>query len=352
MTEEPEPWTLVRHADVVAAARDPETFSSRVSRFLQIPNGLDGAEHARFRPLVDSFFTPERMRELEPALHEVAATLVASLPRRAQVDAVELGTTYAVRATCGWLGWPASIEAELLHWMRVNHAATRSGELARTRQAAEWFDRIIASLAGARRDAGDSAPDDVTTELLHATVEGRLLTDEEIVSVLRNWTAGDLASIALCVGVVVRYLADHPDVQAQVREQVQDTAALDRAVDEMLRIDDPFVANRRVATREVTVDGRRIGPGEVVVLSWTDANRDPARFGDPDAYRPEENAPGNLVYGTGPHVCPGRPLATLELRLLLRELLAATSWIEPGGVTERELPPLGGFRVAPVVLRG
>lgn len=349
-------WTLLRHDDVRAAAEDPATFSSAVSRFLQIPNGLDGAEHARFRPLVDSFFTPERMAALEPALQEVASSLVAALPRGRAVDAVEeIGATYAVRATCAWLGWPPAIEAELLQWMRVNHSASRSGELRRTTEVAEWFDRIISALTDARRaaeDAPDDAPDDVTAELTRATLDGVPLRDEEIVSILRNWTAGDLASMALCVGVVVRHLADHPDVQLAVRDRADDDAALDRAVDEILRIDDPFVSNRRVATREVTVGDQTIAAGDVVVLSWTAANRDPERFGDPDAFRPEDNAPHNLVYGAGPHVCPGRPLATLELRVLLRELLAATRWIEPAGETEREVPPLGGHRSAPVSLLG
>lgn len=343
-------WVLRGHAAVVAAAEDPTTFSSAVSRHLQIPNGLDGDEHDAFRPLVDSFFTPERMTDLAPRLRPVAAAAVAALPRDVEVDAVaDLGAPYAVRATCTWLGWPLALEGGLLAWMRDNHAATRSGEFARTAAVADRFDEIIRRLTEAR--LGPDAPDDVTTELTRATVDGRLLSDEEIVSVLRNWTAGDLASMALCVGVVTRYLAEHAHVQAHVRRHAGDAAALDRAVDEILRIDDPFVSNRRVATRDVEIGGVAVSEGDRVLLHWTDANRDPEQFGDPDAFRPDEHAPHNLVYGTGPHVCPGRPLATLELRLVLEELLAGTSVIEPGGRPEREEPPLGGYRVAPVVLR-
>lgn len=348
-------WTLLRHEDVVRAAQDPETFSSAVSRHLQIPNGLDGTEHARFRAVTDPFFGPGPMAELAPRLRMVAADVVRTLPEGRPFDAVSaLGSPYAVRATSAWLGWPADLEPELLQWMRDNHAATRSGDLHRTTEVAERFDRMIRTLVDARRDAGDAAPDDVTTELTRATVEGRALTDEEIVSILRNWTAGDLASIALCVGVVARYLSEHPDVQTSVRAGAGDARALDRAIDEILRIDDPFVANRRRATRDVEVGGRAVGAGDVVVFSWTAANRDPDRFGDADAFEPERNAAGNLVYGTGPHVCPGRPLATLELRLVLQELLRATVWLElaPDEESEREVPPLGGYRRAPVVDTG
>lgn len=347
------PYRVLRtHADVVAAAHDPEIFSSAVSRHLQIPNGLDGDDHARWRPLVERWFTPERMADLEPALRPVADAAVELVALDAEVDAVaDLGLPYAVRATCTWLGWPLELEPELLQWMADNHAANRSGETAHTAAVAERFDELIRRLTSVRREAGVDAPDDVTTELVRADIDGRALEDIEIVSILRNWTAGDIASAALCVGVVARTLADRPDVQRQVREAADDAASLDRAVDEILRIDDPFVSNRRVATRDATLCSHAVTEGERVLLHWTDANRDPDRFGDPDAFAPERNAEHNLVYGTGPHVCPGRPLATLELRLVVRALLSRTSWIDPGGAPEREEPPLGGYRVAPVVLR-
>ncbi|WP_204163932.1 cytochrome P450 [Nocardioides solisilvae] len=322
-------WLLTRHADVVAAASDPVTFSSAVSRHLQVPNGLDGEEHARFRPLVDSFFAADRMAALEPLLRPVAAAAVAALPVGVPVDAVEdLGRPYAVRATCTWLGWPDALEPTLLAWMAENHAATASGDPGRTAAVAARFDEIIRSLTEPRRAAGDDAPDDVTSELVRARVEGRALTDEEVVSVLRNWTAGDISSVALCAGVVVRHLAARPEVQRHLRTHRDDAAALDRAVDELLRIEDPFLFNRRVATRDTTIGGARIAAGERVLLAWPSANRDPDRFGDPDAFRPDENAPHNLVYGTGPHVCPGRPLAALELRVVLEELLDATARVE------------------------
>lgn len=360
-----EPHVVCRHADVVAAATDPATYSSAVSRHLQIPNGLDGEEHARFRPLVESFFTPDRMAELTPGLESLAREAVASLPRDREVDAMaDLGTPYAIRATCTWLGWSLEMEDELREWMRDNHAATRSGEYARTAEVAARFDAIIRRLVdersapdtgGTTAPAGDATPrppHDVTTELIGSRVEGRPLTEEEIVSVLRNWTAGDIASVALCVGVVLRYAAEHPAVQDRLRAVLEDDEALDLALDEILRIDDPFVANRRVATRDARLGDLEVAEGERLLLSWTEANRDPARFDDPDRYDPEGNADGNLVWGIGPHVCPGRPLAMLELRVLVRTLLGATGRVKAVGTPVREEPPLGGYRTAPVLLRG
>lgn len=344
-------WTLFSHADVTAVALDHTTFSNAVSQHLQVPNGMDGAVHSAYRAVVDRYFTPERMHALEPRVRHVADDLVAGLDVPGPVDAVALGARFAVRAQSAWLGWPAALEEELLGWVAENRAATRSRDRARTTAAARHFTAIIRSLTQERRDAGEHAPDDVTTELVRDRVDGRPLTDDEIVSILRNWTGGDLGSMALCAGVVLTYLADHPDLQAHLRAGVPDRE-LDRVLDEILRIDDPFVSNRRIATEPVTIGGRHVAAGDQVLVSWTAANRDPRIFGDPDGFEPDAHAPYNLVWGIGKHVCPGRPLATLELRALTRAVLAATSAVEPDPdrPRERERPPAGGLASAPLVL--
>ncbi|HET7725158.1 MAG TPA: cytochrome P450, partial [Propionibacteriaceae bacterium] len=339
---------LCRHADVVAAANDPATYSSRVSRFLQVPNGLDGEEHLAARALLDPFFAPSRMASLEPAVAAVARELVDAVPYGSAVDAVgDLGARFAVRAQSVWLGWPRLLEDELLRWMDDNHAATRSGDADRTRAVAERFDAIIRRLVTARR--GQDAPDDVTTELVRLRDgSGSRIPDEVLVSVLRNWTGGDLGSMALAAGVVVHRLATDPQLQDRLRTAPDKD--VDAALDEILRIDDPFVANRRVLTTDVIVGGCPVAHGRHVVLNWTAANRDPAAFPEPERFDPEANAARNLVYGTGPHACPGRPLATLELRVLVRTLLSRGRLSPAAQPAERERPPLGGFSRVPVVL--
>ena len=215
---------------------------------------------------------------------------------------------------------------------------------------AHRFDAIIHRLLSVRRLRRPGRPADLTEELMQVRHhDGRPLGEDEIVSVLRNWTGGDLGSLALCTGVTLYWFATHPELQDELRSASD--AAFDLAVDEILRIDDPFVSNRRVATRYAVLRDQAIAPGEQLVVNWTAANRDPAVFPDPDAYDPHGNAAANLVYGTGPHVCPGRPLATLELRVLLRAVLAGHRVrLAPGTTPEREQPPVGGFRRVPVIL--
>jgi cytochrome P450 len=89
-----------------------------------------------------------------------------------------------------------------------------------------------------------------------------------------------------------------------------------------------------------------------VYLNWTSANRDETVFGDPDDYRPHAHAAQNLVYGTGIHACPGRPLATLELVVAVETLLAGTRRVEldAGTAPARETYPLGGWRRVPIRL--
>lgn len=336
-------WVLLRHDLVRAVASDSARYSNAVSRHLQLPNGLDGDEHAAFRRALDPFLDPAALAPHRVTFEAIAAELVASLPRGDAVEAVhEIGAPFAVRAQSAWLGWPRELEHRLLVWITANHAATRSGDPLRTAEVADDFDDIIRSVLTGRRARPE--PIDVTDRLLRVEVGGRPLTDAEIISVLRNWTGGDLGSIALCLGVLVHELACRPGVQTRLRAGVPD-AELDLVIDELLRIDDPFVSNRRVSTRPVDLNGISLPAGARVKLHWTSANRDAAVFGDADNFDPAGHAADNLVYGTGRHACPGRALATLELRIAVRALLAGTSTIvlDPERPAEREVAPVGGW---------
>lgn len=335
------------HAEVVRLAHDPETFSSIVSRHLQVPNGLDGAAHAEMRHLLDPFMDADAVAQLLPELERIAADLVARLDAAdAPFGAVaDLGARFAVRAQSAWLGWLPEWEEPLLQWVADNRVASRAGHPRATAEIADRFDAIIRELLRRRRE---HPRDDVTTRLMglrHS--DGSALRDDELVSILRNVTGGDLGSLALCTGVIVHWLAVHPEHQDHLA--AASDADLDAAIDEILRADDPFVSNRRRVTRQTEVGGCPVHAGQIVVLDWRAANRDPAVFAEPDAFDPAAHAAANLVYGTGPHVCPGRLLATAELRVLVRALLTAGR-IEPAGDPEREQAPVAGFRTVPVRL--
>ncbi|MBY6061404.1 cytochrome P450 [Microbacterium esteraromaticum] len=358
---------LTRHADVVAAARDAHTFRSCTSQHLHVPNGMDGDEHRAYRTVVDRQMTPQIVTALQPLFDTAAREIVTALPTGDVFDAVaDLGEAFAVRAQCRWLGWPVEVEDELRAWMARNYAAARHPDPAVNARIAADFDALVRRQVDAHRAARTANPHvaaDGTHRLLDERVHGRPLTDDEIVSILRNWTAGDLGSLARCVGVVVHRLATRPRWQQRMRvlsrrlrDEGADAVALraewDAILGECLRLDDPFVANRRVTTCPVTTStGVRIDEGAMVLLDWTAANLDPEVFAD--RFDPAGHADDNLVFGTGPHVCPGRDLSYAELGAVIMALLDGSALIEPARDEHpiRHEPPLGGWARVPVSRR-
>ena len=336
-------WSLFRHEDVMRVLQDHETFSNAASNHLSIPNAMDPPEHTPYRQIVERYFGAEQMAAFEPVCQAIAATLIGDQRRG---EAFELMTRFAqpfaLRIQCAFMGWPDTLHEPLREWIGKNHRATRAGDRSAMAQIAVEFDGHIKRQLVVRRDAGDQAGDDVTTQLLQEHIHGRPLSDEEIVSIVRNWTVGELGTIAASVGILVHYLATHAALQAELRRQPGDLAA---AIDEILRLHAPLIANRRITTRAVEIGGRKLDAGERLTLIWAAANRDEAVFGDPDAFDPQHNRDNNLLYGAGVHVCPGAPLARLELRVLMQALLASTTDISLVSSPPPELAafPASGF---------
>ncbi|MCB0749343.1 MAG: cytochrome P450 [Ignavibacteriae bacterium] len=342
-------WELLKHADIVEVVMDHERFSNAVSRYLQIPNGLDGDEHTQYRKVIDRYLSKEALQPYIPSFQRVAAQLMTELPKGVVLDAVSnIGAVFAVRAQCEWLGWPSKLEPRLLKWIADNHAAARSKNRKTMEKVAKQFDEIILSIIRSRRAKEAKENDDVTTQLCHDATYGRPLTETELISILRNWTGGDLGTIALCVGVIVHQIAQKPTLVEQLRT-AKDTE-VEAFIDEVLRIDDPFVSNRRVTTCPVRIGGQDIPSGAKVKLNWISANRDELIF-DKNEFNPDRNKANNLIYGAGKHTCPGRLLATWELRIMLQTLLSSVQTIKlaPNQQVEREIAPLGGFHRVPIV---
>jgi len=337
-------WMVSAHDVVTHVALDDATFSSATSRYMQIPNGLDGAEQDAFGALIDRYMTHERVDELRPMFTATATRVVSdAIDRGGVVDAVGLGARFAVKASAAWLGWPQQVEAELLDWVRANWEASRSGKFSETAAVAAWYNTIIDGLITSRQR---HPTQDMTMELINDTFLGRKLTREEITSILRNWTGGDLGSMALCIGVCLAHMSDDERLQQQLRDNDLSPHLWHQIIDEMLRLDDPFVANRRVARADVEVGGVRIQAGQRVYLNWTQANQDSRVFQEFD---PQQNAPNNLVYGVGRHVCPGRYLASEQPRIFLQAVLQRTTNIAPADKERtRSLPPAGGYAEVPL----
>jgi cytochrome P450 len=297
---------------------------------------MDPPEHTAYREALAPVFDDERMAGVEDRCRQIAAALIGPMVERGSAEVVgSFAEPFALRTLCALLGWAEELWECLGGWTHGNqHAA-----LTRDRSAGRALARLITehvmdNLSQHRTHEGE----DVTDALLATTVGGARLTDEQIVSVLRNWIAGE-GTVAGGIGLLALHLAEQPELQDRLRAY---PALIPNAVEEILRVDGPLVANRRTVTRPVEIRGRGIGEGDSISLMWIGANRDPETFVDADQVQIDRDTSGSLVWGRGIHVCLGAPLARLELRIAVEELLARTSRFEISGEIRRSAYPANG----------
>lgn len=344
-------WSIFRHADVMRVLQDHKTFSNAVSEHLSAPGGMDPPEHTAYRTIIDRYFTTERMAAFEPVCRDIVVNLLEEAIQVQQVELVDaFALPFAARAQCDFLGWPSNLHEELIRWTRKNHAATFAQDRHAMSDIAREFESLIDELLEMRLRARARPEDDVMASLMHEKVWGRPLSNEEIASILRNWTVGEIGTLAAAVGILVEYLASHADIESQLRSN---PSLLPSAIDEILRIHGPLVASRRITTQLVEIGGRRIDAGERISLNWVSANRDGRVFNEPDRFCLDRDPRKNLLYGAGLHVCPGAPLARLELRICLEELLNRTVEIRRSRENRPTMSvyPASGFAQLPLEVR-
>lgn len=338
-------WSLFRHEDIATVLDDPKTYSN-VSRYLAIPNGMDPPVHGRYREALASNFEPDQMAKVEPRAREIAATLLGPLRSSGEVEFMEsFATPFVLKTLCALLGWPEQQWECLGGWVHGSQQAAFNKDSAAGKALASLFsEHVKINLNAHRASPRDAA--DATDALLSTEVDGVRLDDDQIVSVLRNWTAGH-GTVAAGLGILALHLAQETELQDRLRS---DPSLIPAAIEEILRVDGPLVANPRTTTREVKIQGRSIPKGERLTLMWIAANRDPRAFDEPNVVKVERNMADGLVWGHGIHLCQGASLARLEMRVALEELLSRTKRFEfaGGDGARRTVYPSNGLAVLPL----
>jgi len=324
-------WIVTRYADVRTVLTDPRLAKdvhrwpgggrSRPSEATGVHAHMlhaDPPDHTRLRHLVQKAFTPRRTAQLRPRAEEIAAGLLEEMAA-ARGDVTDLLGAYArplpITVLCELLGIPAADRA----WIAVTVAAydERAQHQRVERELAAYFteliatrragpgDDLVSALALARDNAGGAA-DGLTGNELLATVF--LLVMAGFDTTVNLIASGTLA------------LLTHPGEMARLR---QDPSLLPAAVEELLRFTNPVNhANDRFTTQDVPVGDVVIPAGEWVLPATSSANRDPARFPDPDRLDLGRDTSGHLAFGHGVHHCLGAPLARMEAEVALGALLA------------------------------
>jgi len=328
-------WSLFRHRDVMFALERPDIFSNVVSQHASIPNGMDQPEHTAYREMVESYFSPEVLDAFFPTCRHLCVASAEHALEAGELEVMtELALPFAARVQCAFLGWPESLHEALVRWHQANQRAIFAQDRDALRDLAEAFEGLVATQLQERMGPDQAVSgDDLTARLMSEEVQGRRLDSNELASIFRNWTVGEIGTISAAIGILLEFLARHPALQHRLREEEQ---LLPQAIDEILRLHNPLLSNRRVTRCPVELQGHSLEVGSKIALMWPAANRDPRVFEAPETFRLDRDPGPNLLYGAGIHVCPGAGLARMELQELCKELLRSTTDI----ALQPEHPPV------------
>ncbi|ATL32471.1 cytochrome P450 [Streptomyces formicae] len=274
----------------------------------------DPPDHTRLRKMLTPEFTHRRIRRLGPRIEEIVEERLDHVERAGQpADLVErFATPVAGAVLCELIGVPRDDRGDFLRRCHT-HLATGQGRQRRA-SAGNAFTRYLAALVARQR----ADPDEGFIGML-VRDHGEEFTDKELRGVCVLLMLAGLDNISGMIGLGTLALLQHPDQLAALR---RDPAALDRAVDELLRhLSVPHAPTPRTALEDVTVAGRRIKAGDTVVCSIPMANRDPALTALPDRLDLMREPVAHVAFGHGIHHCLGAALARQELRIAFAALL-------------------------------
>ena len=281
---------------------------------------LEPPDHTRLRGLVTRAFVSRQVERLRPEIESLAGALIDQFPA-GPFDLLDAyATPIPVRVIAALLGVPADMAPQLLAWSHAMVAMYQFGRNAAVEQAANTAARGFSAFIRAEIAIRRARPrDDLLTQLVIANAEGTRLTDSEIVgTAILLLNAGHEASVH-AIGNGVKAILESGLDSAALLSSPAATAA---TVEEMLRFDPPLHMFTRHALEDVEIGGARLKLGDQIGLLLGAANRDPARYADPDVFDPARDASGHTSFGAGIHFCLGAPLARLEFEVALPLLFA------------------------------
>jgi cytochrome P450 len=328
-------WLPTRYEDIEAIARNSEQFSSITVSvtgpkpgegplFVGPPVTLDPPRHTPARRLLLPAFSPKAIERLTPITRGIARELIAAVEHRLVATgdgsadaAVDYAQHLPVRVIAGMIGLPLEEEARFTDWViRILKVGATDLEVQSEagREVREYFAEQIE-----QHRADPSPPDDLITYLVNARIDGEPLERKHMIGVLYVLLLAGIDTTWSSLGSSLWHLATHPDDRARL---VAEPQLLPTAVEELLRLYAPATM-ARIVTEEVEVGGRRLCPGERVLLPFPAANRDPAVFDRPDEAVLDRPVNRHASFGLGIHRCLGSNLARMELQVGLEEWLAA-----------------------------
>lgn len=332
-------FLVSRWEDIVAIVRNPDVFSNRIGPLNdQILGGprvggtLDGPwatsfadppEHRPQRAISASLVARDRLRTYEPVIRRNADELIdAFLPRgRAELRS-EFAALLPRRVMMDLFGFPREDEPDFIRWAsgqgpvgsKLASPEERAKEQHNRLELAAYFERHV-------RDRLASPGDDYVSVFVHDQVERDGELDlPYVLAELTNLFAAGNGTTAHMLASALLMLLQHPEQLERVRA---DRSLIRPMLEEVIRLEGPIQWNQRVVKEDVQLHGVHIAEGSIVIIVWAAANRDEAKFDDPDRFDFDRAGlvKQHLAYGQGTHMCLGAPIARLEGQVAVDRLL-------------------------------
>ena len=276
---------------------------------------MDPPDHTRIRRLVSRAFTPRRVQQLREPIRRTADQLLDALGPHGSADLIaSYAAPLPITVICDLLGVPGGHRLDFRIWTDTLVAPDPARpEAAREAVAAmlAFFTRLLAAKRA-------EPADDLLSDLIAVRDGGDRLTEDELMSLAFLILFAGYENTVQLIGNAVLALLRHPEQLDALRKN---PGLLPAAVEELVRYEGPALfAIRRFPVEDVTIAGVTVPAGETVWVSLSAANRDPARFPDPDRLDLSRDAAGHLALGHGIHYCLGAPLARAETEIALTAL--------------------------------
>jgi cytochrome P450 len=317
-------WLIFDYEGVKWALSDHDTFSSSVPA---PPNWfifIDPPRHTKLRALILRAFVPRVVVNLEPRIRALSRELLDQTSERGEMDlAADYAVPLPMKVIAAMIGIPGADWPRFKRWsdgiLKLSYARSGSEEAAKAesefRAVTVEMSAYLTHMIEQRRTA---PTDDLLTRLVEAEVDGERLAHEEILGFFQLLVVGGQETTTNLINNAILCFVEHPDQLARLRTAPD---LLPTAIEEVLRYRAPLQWMMRTPRRDVEVHGQVIPAGKLVLAMIGSANRDPRQFRDAGRFDSARDPNPHLAFGHGIHSCLGAPLARLEARIALADLL-------------------------------
>ena len=353
-------WSVTKAADISAVSKNHEVFSlERAGFFLregmpmpldvlrQVILGMDPPRHTRYRGIVQMAFTPRIIALQEEQIRDRTARLLDEVCERGECDLVSsLSVELPLQVIAEMLGVPQDERQKLFEWTHQIEQATGDPTVNGV-EALGQVGLYLAEKVADRRANPGNPDDDLTTALIQAEVDGEQLNDYEIAAMFAflMFTGSDTTRNVISGGTLA--LIEHPD---QRQKLIENPAVIDDAVEELMRWISPVMWFRRTPTQDTEIRGVPIKEDDKVVVWYASGSRDEELVDDPMRFDiSRDHVKHSGFGGGGRHFCLGAPLARLELKIVMPELVRRLPDMELAGPVGRTRSNwVNGFTSLPI----